>query len=270
MIGAAKTNMPAGMQQIQELALTHCGIDLRTGKEQLITARIGAVMRRQKIGSFKEYYDYVVADRSGAALTEMVDALTTNFTSFFRENVHFELLRKTILPGIKTRPVRVWSAACSSGEEPYSIAIHLREAGLDTNTAEVVATDISETVLRKASAGIYSDEDLKEVSADRRRRFFMEGVGAKAGFYRVKPEVRSLVQFKRHNLMESFGSEKLFDVIFCRNVMIYFNKVTQRTVLEFLRQKLKPGGYLLIGHSESLNGVDKNLKYVCPASYRSA
>jgi chemotaxis protein methyltransferase CheR len=270
MISASTKPSPkAGIAQIQELALSHFGLDLRSGKEELITARIGTVMRRQNLASFKDYYEYVIADSSGAALTEMVDALTTNFTSFFRESAHFDLLRKRILPALKGTSLRIWSAGCSSGEEPYTVGFHLHDAGLDSRSAEIVATDISGKVLKKASAGVYSEDDLKEVPADAKKRYFLEGIGSKKGLYRVKPEIREMVQFKRHNLLQPFATEKPFDVIFCRNVMIYFNKVTQRTVLGHLTQRLKSGGYLLIGHSESLNGLDKQLKYVCPAVYQS-
>ena len=259
----------AAMRGIQDLILSHCGVDLRTGKEPLITARIGAVMRRRNMSSFTDYYEYVVGDQSGSALHEMVDALTTNFTSFFRESAHFDLLRKTILPAIKTRPIRIWSAGCSSGEEPYSIAFHLHDAGLEARAASVLATDISNRVLQKAATGIYSSEDVKELTAEQHRRYFLQGVGAKQGFYRVRPEFQSLVQFRKHNLMQPLAEDVLFDVIFCRNVMIYFNKATQKEVIANFRRKLKPGGYLLIGHSESLNGMDKQLQYVCPASYRA-
>jgi len=266
---SSKQDAKDGIAQIQELILSHCGLDLRTGKEELISARIGTVMRQRNLPSLKHYYEYVMADTSGAALTEMVDVLTTNITSFFRESAHFDLLRKTIIPAAKGKSLRIWSAGCSSGEEPYTIGFHLHDAGMDSKSAEIIATDISDKVLKKASAGVYSEDQLKEVPADARRRYFMEGIGAKKGLYRVRPEIMQMVKFRSHNLMQPFATEKPFDVIFCRNVMIYFNKVTQRAVLGHLTQRLKSGGYLFIGHSESLNGLDKHLKYVCPAVYQS-
>jgi chemotaxis protein methyltransferase CheR len=226
-------------------------------------------MRKQKLLSYREYYDYVTADRSGAALAEMVDALTTNYTSFFRESAHFELLRKTILPATKGRKIRIWSAACSTGEEPYSIAFCLQDAERDARSAEVVATDISGEVLSKASTSVYKADDLKMMSVEQRRRYFLEGVGSNVGMFKVKPEIRRLLTFKRHNLLEPFSAEQAFDVIFCRNVMIYFNKATQQEVVQNLEQRLKPGGYLLIGHSETLNSVNHQLRYLHPAVYRS-
>jgi chemotaxis protein methyltransferase CheR len=253
---------------IQKLAFSTFGLDLRSGKEELITARIGKVMRKQNLGSFKDYYDYVVADRSGAALSEMIDALTTNYTSFFREIAHFELLRKTILPMKRKDKLRIWSAACSTGEEPYSIAFCLQDAGL-TGASEVIATDISQKVLIEARAAIYKGDDLENIPLEDRRRYFLAGVGAKAGWYKVKPDISRMVQFAPQNLIEPLKVNGAFDVIFCRNVMIYFNKATQQEVVRSLQQRLKPGGYLLIGHSETLNGVQHSLKYVSPAVYRS-
>jgi chemotaxis protein methyltransferase CheR len=257
------------LDRIRQLAFSTFGLDLRPGKEELIMARIGKVMRRQKLGSFKEYYDYVTSDRSGNALSEMVDALTTNYTSFFRENSHFELLRKTIVPAAKGKKIRIWSAACSTGEEPYSIAFCLADAGLNSNTAEVLATDISGQVLKKASAAIFSDEDLKTLSPEEKRRYFLEGVGSKAGFYKVKPVAAQMVKFQRQNLLEPFDALGLFDVVFCRNVMIYFNNATKQGLVQNLEKRLKPGGYFLVGHSETLNSVQHGLRYISPAVYRS-
>jgi chemotaxis protein methyltransferase CheR len=267
MSDSARRSVAPELQRIQKLALSTFGLDLRSGKEELIMARIGKVMRKQNLASFSDYYEYVVADRTGTALAEMIDALTTNFTSFFRENAHFELLRRTILPALKKDTVRIWSAACSSGEEPYSIAFCLHDAGL--SSAGVLATDISQKVLREASEGVYKLDDLKSIPPDQRQRYFLAGVGAKAGWYKVKPEIRRLVTFAEQNLIGPLSVKGPFDVIFCRNVMIYFNKTTQQEVIHSLQQKLAPGGYLLIGHSETLNNVQHSLRYMSPAVYRA-
>jgi chemotaxis protein methyltransferase CheR len=257
------------LQKIQQLAYSTFGLDLRSGKEELIMARIGKVMRKNKLATFKEYVEYVTADRSGAAVSEMIDALTTNFTSFFRENVHFEMLRHKVLPGLKQNSVRIWSAACSSGEEPYSIAFTLFDSGFAAGQTEIIATDISQKVLAEAAAGMYNNEDLKSMPVEQRRRYFLAGVGERAGWFKVRPEIRKMVQFAEQNLIEQLEIRGPFDVIFCRNVMIYFNKTTQQAVVSGLEKKLAPGGYLMIGHSETLNNVQHSLKYICPAVYRA-
>lgn len=256
------------IEMIQKLALSSCGLDLRSGKEELITARVGKVMRKRNIPTMKDYYDYVVADRSGLALAEMIDALTTNYTSFFREKAHFDLLRTVIIPAFNRDNIRIWSAACSTGEEPYSIAFSIHDSGRNIRSAEVIATDVSQQVLKKASNGIYKEDDLKGISLEDRRRYFLAGVGVNKGLFKIKPEIRHLVHYSIQNLIEPLTVQGVFDVIFCRNVMIYFNKQTQQEVVSALSQRLKPGGYLLIGHSETLNGVKHPLQYVSPAVYR--
>jgi chemotaxis protein methyltransferase CheR len=267
--GTMRRSVAPDLEMIQQLAHSAFGLDLRNGKEELIIARIGKVMRKQKLGSFKDYYDYVVADRSGVALAEMIDALTTNYTSFFRESTHFELLKKTILPAAKRDKLRIWSAACATGEEPYSIAFCLYDAGFTTASAEVIATDISQKVLGEANAAMYKEDTLKSMGLEERRRYFLAGIGMKSGWFKVKPEIRRMVHFASHNLIGPPGNKGKFDVIFCRNVMIYFNNATQQQVICGLQQALRPGGYLLIGHSETLNGVQHSLQYVSPAVYRS-
>lgn len=269
MTDSARRSVAPELEKIQKLALSTFGLDLRSGKEELIMARIGKVMRKQNLASFSDYYEYVIADRTGTALAEMIDALTTNFTSFFRENAHFELLRKTVLPALKKDRVRIWSAAYSTGEEPYSIAFCLHDAGFAPGSAEVLATDISQKVLREASKGIYKLEDLKSMPPDQRQRYFLAGVGTKEGWFKVKPDICRLVHFAAQNLIGPLSVNGPFDVIFCRNVMIYFNKATQQEVIRSLQQKLTPGGYLLIGHSETLNNVQHSLRYVSPAVYRA-
>lgn len=253
---------------IQKLALSSCGLDLTTGKEELITARVGKVMRKRNIPTIKDYYDYVVADRSGIALAEMIDALTTNYTSFFRERAHFELLQTEIIPALSNDNIRIWSAACSTGEEPYSIAFCIHDSASMLRSAEVIATDISRPVLKKAIDGIYKENDLKGIPLAHVRRYFLAGVSSNNGLFKVKPEIRNMVHFAVQNLIEPLTVHGMFDVIFCRNVMIYFNKQTQQEVVHALSQRLKPGGYLLIGHSETLNGVKHSLRYLSPAVYR--
>jgi len=246
------------------------GIDLE-GKEVLVAARLGKKLRELQLPSFEKYWDMVQKDASGESLTAMVDALTTNHTSFFREAQHFDFLRTTIMPALKpTEHIRIWSSACSTGEEPYSIAFTLRESlGEDVaSRASILATDISTRVLASAECGIYSADRFRSTAPDQLRRHLLKGSGDSRGFYQVRKEVRALISFKRLNLMEDFSHVGQFAVIFCRNVMIYFDRKTQESLVNRLTEQLEPGGYLLIGHAESLNGVDHDLKYVSPATYR--
>jgi chemotaxis protein methyltransferase CheR len=261
---------PREFNLIRRMVYERFGIDLE-GKEVLVAARLGKKMREQGLSSFKQYYEHVQKDITGDALTTMVDALTTNHTSFFRETQHFDYLRKVILPELQpTSQIRIWSAACSTGEEPYSIAFTLiEELGQSAwSKAHILATDISTRVLVTAQRGLYPASRFQQVPVDRMRRHLLKGSGASTGDYMVKKETRALVEFQRLNLMEDFSSVGLFSVIFCRNVMIYFDRETQQSLVNRLVAQLEPGGYLLIGHAESLNGVEHPLKYLCPATYR--
>jgi chemotaxis protein methyltransferase CheR len=261
---------PREFNLIRRMVYEKFGIDLE-GKEVLVAARLGKKMREQGLSSFKQYYEHVQKDTTGDALTTMVDALTTNHTSFFRETQHFDYLRKVILPELQPAgQIRIWSAACSTGEEPYSIAFTLmEELGQSVSSkAHILATDISTRVLATAQRGLYPASRFQQVPIDRMRRHLLKGSGASTGNYMVKKETRALVEFQRLNLMEDFSSVGLFSVIFCRNVMIYFDRETQQSLVNRLAAQLEPGGYLLIGHAESLNGVEHPLKYLCPATYR--
>jgi chemotaxis protein methyltransferase CheR len=262
---------PREFNLIRRMVYEKFGIDLE-GKEVLVAARLGKKMREQGHSSFKQYYEHVQKDTTGDALTTMVDALTTNHTSFFREMQHFDYLRKVILPELQPAgQIRIWSAACSTGEEPYSIAFTLMEELSQSVAARahILATDISTCVLATAQRGLYPASRFQQVPVDRMRRHLLKGSGVSTGDYMVKKEVRALVKFQRLNLMEDFSSVGLFSVIFCRNVMIYFDRETQQSLVNRLAAQLEPGGYLLIGHAESLNGVEHPLKYLCPATYRS-
>lgn len=258
-------------QQFRQLAYEKFGLDLRTGKEQLVSARLGKKIRELRFRSYQEYYRHVVEDATGEALAALIDALTTNHTSFFREAAHFEFLRKAILPGLRERPrLALWSAACSSGEEPYTIAFSVIEEWGDVafDKLRVLATDISTKVLTSAEKGIYPAARFEAMPALAQRRYLLRGEGRWKDSYQVKPEVRRLVEFRRLNLMENFAHVGPFPVIFCRNVMIYFDKPTQQELVARLAGRLEPGGYLLIGHAESLNALDHPLQYLRPAVYR--
>ena len=256
-------------ERITELAYRTCGINLKKGKRELVQSRLAKKVREGHFKSFHEYYISVVADRTGEEVTALVDALTTNFTSFYREPAHFDFLRKTIAPQFH-RPLRIWSAGCSSGEEPFTIAFSLlEELGIPAfDQIRILATDISTRALAAAEQATYASLRLDELPTEWLRKYLLRCDAGTQVWYRVKPRIRSMIEFRRLNLIEPFSSLPTFDVIFCRNVMIYFHKSTQEELVGRLVERLAPGGYLLIGHSESLNTFEHRLEYVMPAVYR--
>jgi chemotaxis protein methyltransferase CheR len=265
------TLKPGEFEKISQLAYKHFGVDLRQGKQALVEARIGKKLRELKMPSFQMYYDYVTSDKSGDALATMVDVLTTNHTSFFREPRHFDFLRETIFPTLRNRPeIHIWSAACSSGEEPYTIAMSLLEAFPDEARAKlkIRATDISNRVLTTARNGIYPAERVANIPNEMLHRYMLKGQKTAANSFRFKDHVRSLIAFEHLNLMQPLPKDYRCSVIFCRNIMIYFDKPTQQDLVQRLSDVLEDGGYLFIGHSESLNAITHGLEYVSPATYR--
>jgi len=246
------------------------GLDLREGKERLVTARLSKYLRSGGFATFDQYLRHVQADRSGDKLTELVDAMTTNHTSFLREPEHFRFLASVIVPELRKRSsITVWSAASSTGEEPYSILFSLDDAlqGGSRPDVRIVGTDISTRVLRTAQQGLYVAEKLKYLPPAWLPKYFQSQDRGKTS-WQVRPEWRAKVEFRRLNLMEPLPVRGSYPVIFCRNVMIYFDKATQSAVVRKLASALEPGGYLLVGHSESLTGLDHSLQYVRPAVYR--
>jgi chemotaxis protein methyltransferase CheR len=262
---------PRDFDRIRKLAFDYCGLDIEPGKEELVASRLGKIMRKLGIASYAAYYDHVVGDKTEQALVTMIDSLTTNHTSFFREQQHFDFLHSTILPALANRSqIDIWSAACSSGEEPYTIAFSVKDYFDGRGPAlKILASDISTRILERAQGATYSLDHMKGIPMPTMQRYFLRGRGKMEEQFRVKPEIRSMVQFRRMNLNEPLqGMTTLFPLIFCRNVMIYFNAATQEQVVSNLAQQLEPGGYLFIGHSESLNRIKHSLEYVRPAIYR--
>jgi chemotaxis protein methyltransferase CheR len=262
---------PEEFEKFSRLAYEQIGLDLHNGKEGLVAARLGKKLRELGMKSFQTYYDYVKADRSGAAMEAMVDQLTTNHTSFFREPRHFEFLCGTIFPALRSRSqIHIWSAACSSGEEPYSIAMSLLEEWPHEAAMKVriKASDISTRVLTHAKRGVYKAERLSNVPEAMLHRYLLKGQGSFANSFRFKDNVRSMIDFGHLNLMEQLPEQYCCSVIFCRNIMIYFDTPTKQRLVERLSQRLEDGGYLLIGHSESLNNLSHGLEYISPATYR--
>jgi chemotaxis protein methyltransferase CheR len=258
-------------EKISQLAYHHFGLDLGADKQSLVVARLGKTLRELGLTSFQDYYDYVKSDRTGAALAVMVDHLTTNHTSFFREPAHFEFLRKTIFPTLLTRSqIHIWSAACATGEEPYSIAMALLEESPREAAAKVKikATDISHRVLEKARQGVYSKDRLAAIPLSMRNRYLLNEPGEPDHRRRFTNSVRSMIEFEHLNLMSTMPPRYLCSVIFCRNLMIYFDRSTQQRLVQRLSQHLEEGGYLFIGHSEGLSSISHDLEYVCPATYK--
>jgi chemotaxis protein methyltransferase CheR len=263
-------------EKITRLVYEQCGINLHEGKRELVKARLSKRLREGNYKSFSDYCHYVTTDEGTEELVAMIDSISTNLTSFFREESHFVRLRvivSSILEKAGSRgnssKINVWSAGCSTGEEPYTIAITIREvAGIRPIDAKILATDISTKVLAVAEAAIYQEERVKNISAAILKKYFQIGTGGSEGYYRVKKDLKGMIEFKRFNLMDKFPSESFFDVIFCRNVMIYFDKQTQNTLVNKYYNSLKKDGYFFVGHSESLTGLKHTFKYVEPSVYQ--
>jgi chemotaxis protein methyltransferase CheR len=255
--------------EIRQLAYRTFGLDLKSGKEELVSARLKRLVRTGGFRSFQQYYRHVLGDSTGEALAAMIDALATNHTSFLREPDHFRFLRQHVLPGLAARQsVDVWSAACSTGEEVWTLAFLLNEA-LPSRTIRIAATDISNKALEFAERAIYPDERCHGLPPAWLSRYFVTE-NASPHAYRVCPRIRSQATFRRINLVKPYAWHRLFPVIFCRNVMIYFDRETQEQVVEKLAACLEPGGYLFVGHAESLTRVSHSLEYVQPAVYRKS
>ncbi|SPE31142.1 Chemotaxis protein methyltransferase 2 [Candidatus Sulfopaludibacter sp. SbA3] len=258
----------AEFTQIRRLAYDHFGLDLKEGKQTLIVARLGKTLRSKGFSSFDQYCRHVTADHTGEALAELANALTTNFTSFLREPAHFEFLKTHVAPKLSGRATNtIWSAACSTGEEPYSILFTLLETVGPAVDVRILATDISTRALRAAAEAVFQAERVEALPSGWPRKYFLKGSGKWQGYYRVKSEYRERMQCRRFNLLTSEVPAQRFPAIFCRNVMIYFDKPTQGSVVKRLAGALDPGGFLFIGHSESLAGVNHQLDYVQPAVY---
>jgi chemotaxis protein methyltransferase CheR len=257
-------------QRFAELLSREAGIQLPPHKKPLLISRIASVMRTRNIPTYRGYFELIVADRSGAELTTFIDLLSTNVTHFFRESKHFEYLTELLKAGAwaDEPSVQIWSAACSTGEEPYSIALCLEASLPPGQSYSILASDISTKALKVAERGVYPMDRVDGISLDLLRKGFQKGRGKAEGMVRVRNAIREHVQFRQLNLMEDLPFRKQFHVIFCRNVMIYFNTRDKETLVNRFAECLKPEGCLLIGHAESLNGMNHPYTYVRPATYR--
>ncbi|MGO5053690.1 CheR family methyltransferase [Lachnospiraceae bacterium LCP25S3_G4] len=251
---------------------TNYGIDL-SKKRQLITARLSNTIVAMGFKDFTEYIDYILSGKHPKDLESMLNKLTTNYTYFMREKAHFEFFQNTILKQLeqkkKDRVLSIWSAGCSSGQEPYTISMILKEAlGSQANQwdTRVLATDISQNALKAAANALYDEESLKELPPGWKKKYFKQT--SEPGIYTVTPEIKSNVIYRTFNLMDPIKFRLKFDVIFCRNVMIYFDQDTKDALIQRFYDATNPGGYLLIGHAESLNKQKTPYQYLMPATYR--
>lgn len=262
---------------IRDLIYKETRINLGDSKRELVSARLGKRLRANNLGSYTDYCQMLQSRPNSGELYHLIDAISTNHTFFFREINHFNYLNSHILPSFENgqlgngKDLKIWSCACSTGEEPYSLAIALEEylGQKPGYNWSIQCSDISNRVLDFASKGIYDHERLKNVKNEWLKRYFQKGEKQMEGYFRVRPEVSKKLSFQRLNLFAAnYPWHQKFQVIFCRNVMIYFDRETQQELVGRLAQHLVPGGYLLIGHAESLAGIRHPYNSIKPAIYQ--
>jgi chemotaxis protein methyltransferase CheR len=263
-------------ERLQALIQREAGIHLGPAKRALVVGRLGRRIRDLGLRSFREYCQLV--ERDEGERVEMLDRIATNETHFFREPRHFELLAREILPrwqaeadqGLRPRTIKVWSAACSTGEEPCTLAMVLLRAFLPGSgwDLDILASDISTRVLRRAKEAVWPIDKAVEIPESDRKRFMLRGVGAQEGMMRAGPEVREIIRHARMNLVDDHPGLGTMDLVFCRNVLIYFDAPTKHAVVSRLVEHLAPDGYLFLGHAESLAGSSLRMQSVSPSVYR--
>lgn len=262
---------------IRKLIYKETRINLGDGKRELVSARLGKRLRANNVENYTEYCQMLQSQPNSGELYHLIDAISTNHTFFFREINHFNYLNSHILPSFvngdigASKELKIWSCACSTGEEPYSLSIALEEFLRNSPSYDwsIECSDISNRVLDFAAKGIYDQDRLKGVKQEWLKRYFQKGEKQMDGYFRVRPEISRKLQFQRLNLFQaSFPWKQKFQVIFCRNVMIYFDRETQQELVGRLSQFLVPGGYLMIGHAESLAGIRHPYNSIKPAIYQ--
>jgi chemotaxis protein methyltransferase CheR len=256
-------------KKISEMTYAITGIKFNDGKQELVKSRLGKRIRALKLRDFDEYIEYIENEHSQQELRMMIDSLTTNKTNFFREMPHFDYLKNHILPAYTDKKLRIWSAGCSTGEEPYSISILLHEEipRVEALDVAILATDISSRVLDRAKEGAYSEDAIREIPRPILSKHFNVSVSGGERLYKAKDHLKKMIRFAHLNLMGEWPMKGPFNIIFCRNVMIYFDKETQCRLIDRYWELLPPGGHLFIGHSESLTGFQHRFKYIQPATY---
>ena len=263
--------------RLKEFIYHECGIKITEAKRTMVEARLQKRLRGLRLTSFSRYCDYLFGPRGmEEELVHLINVITTNKTDFFREPAHFHYLVRKALPEMLRqssgrRTITVWSAGCSSGEEPYTLAMVLKEFIAERSGIDflILATDISTNVLEKAKLAVYDEERIGPIPDELRKKYLLKSKDAVPKVYRIIPELRERTRFRRLNFMDSdFGFRETMDVIFCRNVIIYFDKQTQERLLNRFCGYLSPDGYLFMGHSETLLGMDVPLVQVAPTVYR--
>lgn len=249
------------------------GINLGEHKKELLKARLAKRLRATSVSDVAAYMGLLEND--GSELTAFLEVITTNKTDFFREPQHFDFMSQVLLPEQAKHfpadgPLRIWSAACSTGEEPYTLAMILKDnrQHWERRGAGILASDINFQVINHAKNAVYATERVDRIPKEILRRHFQKGTKRWDGFVRIRQDLREMVSFQKINLMDQFHFDRSFHMIFCRNVMIYFDKATQERLVAKFVDTLAPGGYLFVGHSESLTGIQHDLKFVRPAIYR--
>ena len=254
--------------RIIKLVYARSGITLHEGKRELVIARLQKRLRALGHSSFSEYVRYVEQEDKGEEVVALLDAIATNHTHFFREVSHFDFIVDRVAPAIPAgSPLRIWSAPCSTGEEPYTMAMVLQSRAPHT-AYQILASDLSTKALAAARGGVYKLAAVESLPRDILKRFFEKGMGEQEGQARVSRELRRDITFRHLNLLEIGDLGERFEVIFCRNVMIYFDRAVQQRVVTMLERHLAPGGFLFISHSETLNGITHGLKWVAPATFQ--
>ena len=267
--GTANQLSNSDFLRVSEILYEYSGINIQDGKEALVQSRLLKRMRNLGISNFSKYIDFVESSSGKEELYRMIDVMTTNKTSFFRESAHFDFIRDEIIPKLTESKLRVWSAACSSGEEPYTLAIVFNEFLSERvlKDTRILATDLSIRMLNIAKTGEYSEETIKTIQPNLRTKYLSKtSVGENN--YRVLPILRRMVYFGPLNLMKEWPMKGPFDFIMCRNVMIYFDRQTQERLIARFWDYIKPGGYLFVGHSEGLSGTSHKFHYIKPAVYK--
>lgn len=276
---SVKAMSPKEFERLSDFIVGHCGIKMPPVKKVMLESRLQKRLRTLGMSSFKDYCDYVLgSDEGSGELVHMIDAVTTNKTDFFREPVHFQFLADSALPefmnqeaGGYRKKFTVWSAGCSSGEEPYTLAIVLNEFALQNSDFQysILGTDISTRVLDKARLGIYDEHLVKGIPVSLKQKYFLRSKNRDKAQVRIVPELRTRVSYQRLNLMEEhIVLPEPMEAIFCRNVIIYFERATQYRLLSRLCRHLTTGGYLFLGHSETVHGFDLPLVRISSTIYR--
>ncbi|MGC9195043.1 MAG: CheR family methyltransferase [Syntrophobacteraceae bacterium] len=271
-------DMPSSLfEQYSRLIYEQCGINLHAGKKALLQARLNKRLRLTGIRSYKDYFTFITCGANPGEFVNFLDSISTNLTYFFREVQHFDFMNKVALPKLieekqkqRDTRIRIWSAGCSTGEEPYSLGMCVLSHLQDETRWDfrILATDISTRVLETASRGIYSAEKVEKVPAALRQAYLQKVGGQGNTDFQISPRIKRLITFYRLNLKEPYPFKGPFDFIFCRNVMIYFDKRTQEELVNKMAAFLSKGGYFCVGHSESLTGLNHKLSHVQPAIYR--